>query len=101
MVRVLAPTRGRDRGHRALQNLQKGLLNPFSADIAGYGWILRFARDLIDLIDIDNAVLSAFDIVIRRLDQLQQDIFHILSHISGFGQARRIRDCKGYIQYLG
>ena len=36
----------------------------------------------------------------QQLDQLQQDIFHIFSDITGFRQCRRIRDRKRYINDL-
>ena len=41
------------------------------------------------------------NVVIRRLDDLEQDIFHILPDISGFRQRRGIRNGKRHVQHLG
>ena len=61
---------------------------------AGYvsrdGYILRFLCDLIDLVNIDNAVLCTLHIIICSLNQLQKNVLYILSHITGLCQCRGI-----------
>jgi len=52
---MLAPALGRHIGHRAFENLEQGLLDAFAGDIAGDGWVLVFAADLVDLVDVDDA----------------------------------------------
>ena len=75
------------RGHgcgRPFQNLQERLLNPFSRDITGDGGILRLARNLIDLINVDDAALCFFNIIVCRLDQLEQNVLHVFADVAGF-----------------
>ena len=47
-------------------------------------------RDLVDLVDIDDAALRPLDIVVGRLQQLQDDVLDVLADIAGFGQRRRV-----------
>ena len=87
----------RNAGHRALQNLKKRLLDALAGDVAGDGDVLRLLRDLIDLVDIDNSVLRAADIIIRRLDDLQKNILHVLAHVARLGERGGVGDGKGDI----
>ena len=89
---------GRNAGYGAFQDLQQRLLHAFTRHIAGDRGIVRFSRDLIDLVDIDDAALCVFDIVIRRLQQLQDDVFDILADITGFRQRGRIGDGERHIE---
>ena len=45
--------------------------------------------------------MSAFDIVLGRLKQLENDVLNILTHIPCFCQSRGIRHREGHIQYPG
>ena len=101
LMRVLAPALGRHGGYRALKNLQQRLLHALAGDIAGDGGILALAGDLIQLIDVDDALLGALHIEIRRLQQPEQDVLDVLSHIAGLGQRRRVRDGEGDVQHPG
>jgi hypothetical protein len=44
-----------------------------------------------DFIDIDDTPLGLLDIIVGRLQQLENDVLDVLSDIAGFGQRRRIR----------
>ena len=55
-------------------------------------------RDLVDLVDVDDAALRALDIVIGRLQQLQDDVLDVLADIAGFGQRRRIGHGEGHVE---
>ena len=78
-------------GFRALDDLKERLLYAFAGYIPCDRDILALFGDLIDLIDIDDTVLRPLHVIVSRLDQLQQDIFHILAHIAGFRQPRSQR----------
>eukprot|EP00043_Microstomoeca_roanoka_P023460 m.258495 g.258495 ORF g.258495 m.258495 type:complete len:252 (-) comp30949_c0_seq1:771-1526(-) len=95
---MLAPALRRNRGHRAFHQLQQGLLHPLARHVAGDRGIVRLARDLVDLIDIDDAALRALDVVFRGLQQLQDDVLDILAHVAGFGQRGRIGHGERHIQ---
>ena len=79
LLRVLSASLGRNAGHRALQNLKERL------------------RDLIDVVAIDNSVLRATVIIIRRLDDLQKNILHVLAHVARLGERGGVGDGKGDI----
>src|SRR4029077_955443 len=42
--------------------------------VAGDRRVVGFAGDLVDLVDVDDATLRALDVVIGRLQQLQDDV---------------------------
>jgi hypothetical protein len=86
LLRMFAAALGRHRGHGALDDLEQGLLHAFAGDIAGQGGGIGLAGDLVDLVDIDDAPLGLFDVVISRLQQADQNVFDILADISGLGQ---------------
>ena len=86
LLRVLAPALRRHRGDRALHDLQERLLHALARHVAGDRRVVGFARDLVDLVDIDDAALRPLDIVVGRLQQLQDDVLDILADIAGLGQ---------------
>ena len=88
-------------GHGSFQNFQKGLLYALAAHVAGDGGVFALAGDLIDFVDIDDAPLGQLNVVVRILDQPQQDVLHILAHVARFRQAGGISDGEGHLQELG
>ena len=101
LLRMLAAAVGRHIADRTLHDLQQGLLHTLTAHIAGDGGVLALAGDLVDLIHIDDADFSARNVKIRRLNQLEQDVFDILAHIAGLGQRGGVRNGERHIQHLG
>ena len=98
---MLSPALRRNTGNGAFQHFQQSLLHAFARNIACNGSVLALASDFINLIDIDDAALRAFHIVIRRLQELHDDVFHILPDITGFRQSGRVSNGKGNIQHFG
>ena len=98
---VLAPALRRNIGSRSFQDFQQGLLYAFTGNVPGNGNVFRLPGNLVNFININNASLGFFNIVIRILDQAQQNVFHVFSHIPGFGQCGSIRNGKGYLQDPG
>ena len=92
---VFAPALRRNAGDGSFQDLKQRLLHAFPAHIAGNGRVLALAGNFVDLINIDDTALCQLDIIIRALDQSQQDVFHILAHIARFCEAGRICNGKG------
>ena len=66
LVRMLAAALRRHVGDRAFQNLQQRLLNAFARDIACDRRVLVLAADLVDLVDVDDALLALLDVAARR-----------------------------------
>ena len=98
LMRMLASALRRHRSNRTFQNLQQSLLHAFTRYITGDGWILRLAGNLVDFVDIDNAAFRFLHIIIRCLNELQEDVFHILTHITGFRKGCSISDGKRNIE---
>ena len=98
LVGVLATARGRHGGNSALDDLQEGLLHALTRHIAGDGGVLSLAADLVDLVDVDDALLGLLDIAVGLLDEAQEDVLHILAHVAGLGQGGRIHDRERHIE---
>ena len=101
LVRVLAPALRRHVGHRAFEDLQQRLLHALAGDVAGDRGVVRLARDLVDLVDVDDSPLRAADVEVGRLDQPEQDVLHVLAHVAGLGEAGRVGDGEGDVEDLG
>ena len=101
LLGVLAPALGRHACHRALQDFQQRLLHALAADVPGDGLVLRLPGNLIDFIDVDDAPFRLEDVVVRRLNQPQQDVLHVLAHVASLRQGGGVRNGEGHIQQLG
>ena len=101
LLRVLSAALGRHGGDRAFHDLQQGLLHTLARYVAGDGRVVGFAGDFIDLVDIDDAALRPFHIVIGGLQQLEDDVLHILADIAGLGQRGRIGHGEGHVENAG
>jgi hypothetical protein len=87
--------------NRPFQDLQQRLLHAFARDVPRDGHVFRLARDLVNLINIDNPHLRALDIVVGILEQAQNDVLHVLPHVAGFGQGRGVGDGERHVQDFG
>ena len=98
LLGMLAAAGGRNAGHRALKNLKQRLLNTLARNIASDGEVLGLAGNLVDLIDIDDAHLRALNVAIGSIDELKQDVLHVLAHITGLGERGGIGDGKRHLE---
>ena len=98
LVRVLAPALRRHAGHRALEDLQQRLLHALAGDVARDRRVVRLARDLVDLVDVDDAGLGALDVEVGGLDQLEQDVLDVLAHVAGLGERRGVGDGERHVE---
>ena len=92
LVRVLAAALRRHRRGRALEDLQQRLLHALAGDVARDRRVLGLAGDLVDLVDVDDAGLGALDVVVRGLDQLEQDVLDVLADVAGLGERGGVGD---------
>src|SRR5207237_2429414 len=72
LMRVLAPALRRNVGDRTLEDLQQRLLHTLARDVAGDRGVIGLPRELVDLVDVDNAALGAGEIEVGGLDQAEQ-----------------------------
>ena len=100
LVRVLAAALRRNRGDRALEDLQQRLLHALARDVARDRRVLGLAGDLVDLVDVDDAGLGALDVVVGGLDQLEEDVLDVFADVSGLGQRGGIGDGERHVEPL-
>src|SRR5215218_8642739 len=65
LVRVLATALRRNVRHSAFENLQQRLLHAFTRHVARDRRVLVLATNLIDLVDINDALLRSFNVAVR------------------------------------
>ena len=70
LLRMLPSALGRNGGNSAFKYLEQRLLNALSGNVTGYGHVFALARDLVDLIDVNNAPFGLCYIVVCGLKQL-------------------------------
>ncbi len=98
LLGVLAAALGRHVGDRALQDLQQRLLHALAADVAGDREVLRRAADLVDLVDVDDAVLGALAVEVRGLQELEEDVLDVLADVARLGQGGGVGDGEGHVE---
>ncbi len=101
LVGMLAAALRRNVGDGAFQNLQQRLLHAFARNIARDRRILVLAADLVDFVDIDDALLALLHVAIGGLQQLQDDVLDVFAHVPGFGQRGGVHDGERHVQNLG
>ena len=85
--------------------LSSACCTPSPGDVARDRRVVGLARDLVDLVDVDDPRLRLLDVEVGRLDQLQEDVLDVLADVSGLGQrggvGDRERDVEDPGQRLG
>ena len=101
LVRVLAAALRRHVGDRALEDLEQRLLHALARDVAGDRGVLVLARDLVDLVDVDDALLALLDVAAGRLQQLEDDVLDVLADVAGLGERRGVDDRERHREQPG
>src|SRR5690606_16587638 len=101
LLRVLAAALRRDAGDGALDELQQRLLHALARHVAGDRRVLALARDLVDLVDVDDALLRLLDVVVALLQQLLDDVLDVLADVPGLGQRGRVGHGERDVQHAG
>src|SRR5215208_6554007 len=73
LVRMLAATLRRHVGDSPFEDLQKRLLHSLARHVARDRRVLILATNLVDLVNINNALLRAFDVPVSCLQQFEND----------------------------
>ncbi len=98
LVGMLAAALRGDRGGRALEDLEQRLLDALAGDVTRDRRVVGLARDLVDLVDVDDPRLRLLDVVVGGLDQLQEDVLDVLADVAGLRQRRRVGDREGDVE---
>ena len=96
---MLAPTLGWNAGPGPLDQLEQGLLHPFTRHVSGNRRIFGFTGDLVDFVDVDDAPLRLLHIVITALQQLADDVLYVFSNIARFSQRGGVGHNKWNMQH--
>ena len=72
-----------------LHQLQQRRLHAAPAHVAAQ--LVRAAAELVDLIQINDAVLRQFDVAVRLRHQIAHQIVHIRTHVAGLAELGRVR----------
>jgi hypothetical protein len=65
---------------------------------AGDRGVLALARDLVDLVDVDDAPLRALHVVVRGLQQVEDDVLDVLAHVARLGERGGVGDGERHVQ---
>ena len=98
LLRVLAAALGRHARGRALDDLEQRLLHAFARDVARDRRVVALARDLVDLVDVDDAALRALDVVVGVLQQRDDDVLDVLADVAGLGEVGRVGDRERHVE---
>ena len=101
MLRMLTATLRRHASNRTLHNLQKRLLDPLTRHITGDGGIVRLAGNLVDLVYVDDTALRALHVIVRGLQQLEDNVLYILANVTRFREGRGVGHGKRHVQDAG
>src|SRR5580692_2538103 len=99
LVRVLAAALRRHVGDGALQDFQQCLLDAFAAYVARDRRVLVLLGNLVDLVDIDDALLGFLDVAIGGLQQLENNVFNVFADVAGFGKCGGVHDGERNVQH--
>src|SRR6185436_19025204 len=77
---------------------QQRLLHALARDVARDRRVVALARDLVDLVDVDDATLTLLDVVIGVLQEREDDVLDVLADVTRLGEAGRVRDRKWHLE---
>ena len=74
-------------------------MHAFARDVAGDGSRVGLTADLIDLVDEHDAALGAFDVHVGRLQEAQDDRFHVVADVAGFREGGGVGDRERHVEH--
>ena len=101
LLGMLAAALRRDVGDGAFEHLQQGLLHALAGNVAGDRDVLAGLADLVDFVDVEDAALGGLEVEVGGVQQLQQQVLHVLAHVAGLGQRGGVADGEGDVEDAG
>ena len=100
-MRMFAPPLRGHVGHGPLEDLQQRLLHALAGNVTSDRRVVRFAGNLVDLVDVDDSPLGTSNVEVGGLDQPQQDVLDVLADIARLGQRGGVGNREGDIENAG
>ena len=101
LLRMFAAALRGNIANSPFQDFQEGLLHAFAGDIAGEGNVFGLARNLVDFVDVDDAALGALHVVVRILEQAQNNVLDVFADVAGFGERGSVGNRERNLQHAG
>src|SRR4029077_8589176 len=101
LLRVLSPPLRRHVGDGPLEQLEQGLLYALARHVAGDRDVLAGLADLVNLIDVDDAILGGGDLVVGRHHELEDQVLDVFADVAGLGQGGGVADGERDVQPAG
>ena len=98
---MLAAALRRHVGDRALEHLEQRLLHPLARDVAGDRDVLARLADLVDLVDVEHPPLRGVDVEVGRVEQFEEQVLDVLSHVAGLGERGRVTNRERHVEDAG
>src|SRR5690606_13831844 len=99
LLRMLPAALRRYRRDGALEDLEQRLLHTFAGHVARDARIFRLARDLVDLVDVDDSALALGDVEVSGLKQADEDVLDVLADVACLSEGRGIGDGEGNVEH--
>ncbi len=74
-------------------------MHALARHVARDGRVVGLARDLVDLVDVDDGALGLFDFIVAVLQQLLNDVFDVFTHVARFGQRGGVGHDERHVQH--
>ena len=97
---MFAPALGRNPANGSFDDFQKRLLHTLAGNIPGNRDVVGLGRNLVDLVDVDDAALCKLDVAFGVLQQIAHQILDILADIAGLRKHGRIANGEGHSEHL-
>src|SRR4051794_719335 len=98
LMRVLSTALRGNVSHRTLEDLEKRLLHAFTRYIAGDRRVFVLAADFVDLVDVNDALLSPLNVPIGVLEQPEDNVLDVFADIPRFGEGGSIDDRERHVE---
>jgi len=86
---------------RCLRASSKRLLHALARHVARDRDVLARLADLVELVDVEDAPLGRLDVEVSGVEQLQQQVLHIFTHVAGFGERGGVADRERHVEDSG
>ena len=99
LMRMFASTLRRNVRDRAFENFQQRLLHAFARNVARNRRVLVLAANLVDFVNVDDALLRAFDVAVGGLQKFENYVFDVFADVAGFSERGGVDDRERHAEH--